>query len=221
MVQDMLHHAQNPHIHKVMLTQMTSCMTVEALTQWASEMRMIGFTVPSAKTMARSRADIVNAIVDCDKPSMSPPANVEGPAGVVHLGHPGADRALRPGQIQDSEPPAPSSMEYAPAKGTELGSVLVEYDAGVGAMRTRRKMHKRWSKLALRASLPKRIRRALISVMDNHADSKVTAVRGVVADKIGVPLDGKYGWVLHKVFLKLTAVPEKEAQASEGFCPGS
>ena len=44
-------------------------------------------------------------------------------------------------------------------------------------------MHKRWSKLALRASLPKRIRRAL-------ADSAVAAVRGVVADKIGVPLDG-------------------------------
>ena len=55
-------------MHRVMLTQLTSSMTVEALKQWVSAMRMIGFTVPSAKTMARSRADIVNASIDCDKP---------------------------------------------------------------------------------------------------------------------------------------------------------
>ena len=85
-------------MHRVMLTQLTSSMTVEALKQWVSAMRMIGFTVPSAKTMARSRADIVNAIIDCDKPSKSPPTNVEGPAGVVHPGRPGTPSALRLGQ---------------------------------------------------------------------------------------------------------------------------
>ena len=214
-VQDMLHHAQDVQMHKVMLTQLTSSMTVEALRQWVSAMRMIGLRVPSAKTMARSRADIVNAIIDCDKPYKSPPANVEGPAGVVHPGRPGTASALR--QSQDSEPAASSSMEYAPAADTELGSVLVAYDAGAGAMRTRRKMHKRWSKLAFRASLPKRIRRALVSVMDNHADSTVAAVRGVVADKIGVPLNGKYGWVFDKVLLKLTAAPQKKRRPRKRF----
>ena len=172
-------------MHTVMLTQLTSSMTVEALKQWVSAMRMIGFTVPSAKTMARSRADIVNASIDCDKPSKSPPANVEGPAGVVHPGRPGTPSALRPGQSQDSEPVASSSMEFAPAAGREFGSELVAYDVGAGAKRIRRKMHKRWSKLALRASLPKRIRRALVSVMDKLVDSTVAAVRVLVADKIG------------------------------------
>ena len=62
--QGMLHHAQEVHMHKVMLTQLTSSMTVEALTQWVSAMRTIDSTVPSAKTMARSRADIVTAIID-------------------------------------------------------------------------------------------------------------------------------------------------------------
>ena len=119
-VQDMLHHAQDVQMHKVMHTQLTSSMTVEALRQWVSAMRMIGLRVPSAKTMARSRADIVNAIIDCDKPYKSPPANVDGPAGVVHPGRPGTASALRPGQSQDFEPAASSSMEYAPAADTEL-----------------------------------------------------------------------------------------------------
>ena len=78
-------------------------------------------------------------------------------------------------------------------------------------------MHKRWSKLALRASLPKRIRRALVSVMDKLVDSTVAAVRGVVADKIGVPLDGKYGWVFDKVFLRLTVAPQKKRRPWQRF----
>ena len=93
--QHMLHHAQDLHMHRVMLTQLTSSMAVEALKQWVSAMRMIGFTVPSTKTMARSRADMVNANIDCDKPLKSPPTNVEGPAGVVHPGRPGTRSALR------------------------------------------------------------------------------------------------------------------------------
>jgi hypothetical protein len=65
----MLHHAQDVQMHQVMLTQLTSSMTVEALKQWVSTMRMMGFTVPSAKTMAQSKADIVKAIIYCDQPS--------------------------------------------------------------------------------------------------------------------------------------------------------
>ena len=160
--------------------------------------------------MAQSKADIVNAIIDCDQPSKSAPANVEGQVGVVHPGRPGTASALRLGQSQASKPVASSSMEYAPAADIVLGSVLVAYDAGAATTHTRRKMHKRWSKLALRASLPKRIRRALVSVRDSHVDSTVAAVRGVVAAKIGVPLDGKYGWVFDKVFIKRTAVPQKK-----------
>ena len=78
-------------------------------------------------------------------------------------------------------------------------------------------MHKRWFRLALRESLPKRIRRALVSVMDKLTDSTVAAVRGVVADKIGVHLDGKYGWVFDKVFLKLTAAPQKKRRPRKRF----
>ena len=48
----MLHHAQDVQMHQVMLTQLTSNMTVEALKQWVSTMRAIGFRVPSAKTMS-------------------------------------------------------------------------------------------------------------------------------------------------------------------------
>ena len=65
------------NMHIVLLAQITSNMTVEALKQWVSAMRMIGFTVPPARTMAHSRADIVNAIIDWDKPSKSAPTNVE------------------------------------------------------------------------------------------------------------------------------------------------
>ena len=161
---------------------------------------MMGFTVQSNKTMAQSRADIVNAIIDCDQPSKSEPANVEGQAGVA--GRPGTASALRLGQI---------------AADTALGPVLVAYYAGVGTTRTRRKMHIRLSKLALRAILPKRIRRALVSVMDKHADSTVAAVKGVVADKIGVPVNGTYGWVFDKVFLKLTAAPQKKRRPRKQF----
>ena len=112
----MLHHAQDVHMHQVMLTQLTSSMTVEALKQWVSTMRMTGFTVPSAKT--QSRADIVKAIIYCDQPSKSAPANVEGPVWVAHLGRPGTASALRLGQSQASKPAASSSMEYAPATDT-------------------------------------------------------------------------------------------------------
>jgi len=94
---------------------------------------------------------------------------------------------------------------------------MVAYDAGAGTTRTRQKMHIQWSKLALRASLPKRIRRALVSVMDHHAESTVVAVRGVVAAKIGVPLDGKYMWVCDKVFRKLTATPQKKRRPRQRF----
>jgi hypothetical protein len=175
----MLHRAKDVHMHQVMLTQLTSSMTVEALKQWVSTMRMMGFTVPSTKTMAQSRADIVKAIIDYDQQSKSAPANVEGHAGVVNPGRPGTDSALKLGQSQASNPAASSSMEYAPAADTVLGSVLVAYDVGVGTTRTRQNMHIKWSKPALRASLPKRLRRALVSVMDNHVDATVVAVRGV------------------------------------------
>ena len=84
-VQDMLHHAQDMHMSTVVLTQVTSSMTLEALNHWVSAVRMTGFTVPSAKTMAQSRADIVNAIIDCDQPSKSAPANVEGQVGLHTL----------------------------------------------------------------------------------------------------------------------------------------
>ena len=136
-----------------------------------------------------------NTIIDCDQPSKWAPTNVEGQAGVVHPGRPGTASALRLGQSQDSKPVASSSMEYAPAADTVSGSVLVAYDAGAGTTRTKQKMQMQWSKLALRASLPKHIRRALASVMDNRADSTVAAVRGVVATKIWVSFDGKYMWV--------------------------
>jgi hypothetical protein len=204
----MLHPAQDVNMHQVMLTQLTSSMTVEALKQWVSTMRTIGFTVPSAKTMAQSRAGIVNAIIDCDQPSKSAPANVEGPAGVVHPGRPGAANALTA---------ASSNVEYAPAADSVLGSVLVTYYAGAGTTRTRQNMHIQWSKLALRASLPKRIRRALVSVKGSHADSEVAAVRGVVAAKIGVPLDGKYLWVFEEVCLKLVAAPQKKRRPRQRF----
>ena len=108
-------------MHKVMLTQLTSIMTVEVLKQWVSTMRMMDFTVSSAKTMAQSRAGIVNAIIDCDQPSKSAPANVEGQAGVVNPGRPGTASALRLGQSQASKPVASSSMEYAPAADTVFG----------------------------------------------------------------------------------------------------
>ena len=149
----MLHHAQDVQMHKVLLTQLTSNMTVEALTQWVATMRTIGSTAPSAKTMAQSRAYIVNAIIDCDQPSKSAPTNVEGQAGVVHPGRPGTASALRLGQSQASKPAASSSMEYAPATDTVLGSVLVVYDAGAGSTCTRRKMHIRWSKTCLAGEL--------------------------------------------------------------------
>ena len=117
----MLHHAQDVQIHRVMLAKLASSITVEALKQWVSTMRMMGCTVPSAKTMAQSRADIVIAIIDCDQPSKSAPANVEGQAGVVHPGRPGTASALRLGQSQASKLVASSSMEYAPAADTVLG----------------------------------------------------------------------------------------------------
>ena len=74
-----------------------------------------------------------------------------------------------------------------------------------------------WSKLALRASLPKRIWRALVSVRDSHVDSTVVAVRAVVASKIGVPLDGKYMWVFDKVCLTLFAAPQKNRRPRKRF----
>ncbi len=80
----MLHHAQDVQIHKVMPIQLTSSMTVEALKQWVSTMRMMGFTVPSAKTMAQSRADIVNAIIFCDQASRRQPT-LKGGLGLYTL----------------------------------------------------------------------------------------------------------------------------------------
>ena len=109
-------------------------------------------------------------------------------------------------------------MEYAPAADTVLGSVLVAYDVGAGTTRTRRKMHIRSSKLALRTSLRKRIRRALVSVMDNHVESTVAAVRGVVAANIGVPMDGQYMWVFDEGLSQTLCRAPEEAQAEEAIC---
>ena len=138
----------------VMLTQLTSSITVEALNQWVSTMRTIGCTVPSANTMAQSRADVVNAIIDCYQPSKSEPTNVEGQAGVVRPGRPGRASTLRLGQSQALNSAASSSMEYAPAADTVLGSVLVAYDAGARTTRTNHTMHIQWSKIALRRACP-------------------------------------------------------------------
>ena len=51
----------------------------------------------------------------------------------------------------------------------------------------------------------------------SHVDSTVAAVRGVVAAKIGVPLDGKSMGVFDKVFLRLTVAPQKKRRPRERF----
>ena len=116
--------------------------------------------------------------------------------------------------FQDKSLPRPALLLR---RGTEFGSVLAAYDVGAGTMRTRRKMHIRLSKLALRASLPECIRRALVSVQDSHANSTVAVVRGVVAAKIGVPLGGTYMWIFDTVCLKLFAAPQKKRRPRNRF----
>jgi hypothetical protein len=43
--------------------------------------------------------------------------------------------------------------------------------------------------------------------MDNHADATEAAMRGGGGNQYWVPLDGEFGFVCDKVFLKLTAAP--------------
>ena len=91
--------------------------------------------------------------------------------------------------------------------------VLVAYDAGSSPEVSRRKLGKKWMKLArkayMRSHLPKRIRKVVEEALREHPDAAVMKLREVVESKVGVGRCGKYGVFFDKALLRGTAKLEK------------
>ena len=113
--------------------------------------------------------------------------------------------------------PASGARVYVPAPESEEGTVLVAYNSRAGPARVRRKLHKKWLKLAQEASLNSRVRRALTQALKDHADATVAVLRGVVGDRVGVALDGKYRAMFDKALLKRTAKPQQQRRPRKRF----
>ena len=129
LINELMRRAQSPPQHKAILANVLDCMTTTSIRRWVSSMRLLGFVVPPAKVMGRNRAEIVNAIICNDLPATSDDRGV-GATCTAELG-------THVGESNNQQ--------------ADLGMALVAFD---GPGHTRRRLHKRWSKLARRAALP-------------------------------------------------------------------
>ena len=109
-------------------------------------------------------------------------------------------------------------------KQRRVGMVLVAYDAGSSPEASRRKLGKKWMKLArkacMRAHLPQRVRSAVGEALREYPDAAVLKLREVVESRIGVDLRGlrgKYGVLFDKALLRATAQPEKPRRPRKRF----
>ena len=103
----------------------------------------------------------------------------------------------------------------------DVGMVLVAYDATSSPAANRRKLGKKWLKLAqkayMRSQMPRRVRRAVAEALRENPDAAVLTLRGVVESKVGVDLRGKYGVLFDKALLSGTAKPEKPSRPRKRF----
>ena len=133
------------------------------------------------------------------------------------------------GQAANAAGQAASAGEYSSAQGAagshsadsspgqsvgshDVGMVMVAYDAGSSREASRRKLSKKWMKLArkacMRKHLPARVRHAVAeALLQEDPDAVVLKLREVVESKVGVDLRGKYGVLFDKALLRHTAKP--------------
>ena len=187
LINEFTRRSEHPPEHKAILTHVLSGMTTEAMRRWVSMMRKLGHAVPPAKVMGRNRAEVMSAIICSD----------------------------RLGATGSSEPQ--TCVGESGGQQPDPGMALVVFDNDHGVRRARRRLHKRWSKLARRAALPGRIRRILAEMLDDDPDTTVAALREAVGEKVGVSLVGKYQHIFERHLLRLTAKPEQQRRPRQRF----
>ena len=221
-----------PHKRRAVIQHLTGNMTANGLRSWISSLRRAGFVVPDSRVMNGARADIVDAIIRLDCPAgeyssaQGQVASATGRADNV-----GEISSAQGGEAQWGVPAGPAG-EYSSAQGQadpagqsasdgDVGMVMVVYDAGSSPEASRRKLGKKWMKLArkayMRAHLPQRVRNAVEEALHEYPDATVLKLREVVEGRIGVGLRGKYGVLFDKALLRGTAKPEKTHRPRKRF----
>ena len=183
LVEALLLQTRCPHKRRAVIQHLTEKMTANALRSWISSLRRAGCRIPDSKVMGRGRAEILDAII-----------RLECPAGEFSS----ADRTASASQPMGSH---------------DVGTVMVAYDAASSPAVSRRRLGNTWMKLArkayMRSQLPQRVRKAVAEALREYPDAVVLTLRGVVENKVGVNLSGKYGVLFDKALLRGTAKLEK------------
>ena len=225
LVEALMLQAQCPHKRRAIIRHLTGNRTAISLRTWISSLRRAGFVVPDSRVMGRGRAEIVDAIIRLECPAgeyssaQGQAASATGRTDNAGEYSSAQGRADSAGQSVGSGDVGPAG-EYSSAQGREgsagqsvgngdAGMVLVAYDAGSSPEVSRRKLGKKWMKLArkayVRSHLPKRVRQAVEEALQEHPDETVLKLREVVESKVGVALCGKYGVLFDKALLRSTA----------------
>ena len=223
LVEALLLKTRCPRKREAVIRHLTDKMTGHALRSWISSLRRAGSKVPDAKVMNRGRAEILDAIIHLECP----------PAGEYSSADSDGESSVQEGETHEKaqgQCPAPAG-EYSSADHTasasqpmgchDVGTVLVAYDAANSPAISRRKLGKKWMKLArkafMRSQLPKRVRKAVAEALQEYPDATVLTLRGVVEGKVGADLSGKYGVLFDKALLRDTAQPEKPLRPRTRF----
>ena len=221
-----------PHKHRALTQHLTANMTANRLRSWISSLRRAGFVVPDSRVMNGARVDIVDAIIRLDCPA----GEYSSAQGQVASATGRADSVGEISSAQGGEAPwgvpAGPAGEYSSAQGQadsagqsassgDVGMVMVAYDASSSPEASRRKLGKKWMKLArkayMRSHLPQRVRSAVEEALREYPDAAVLKLREVVESRIGVDLHGKYGALFDKALLRGTAKPEKPHRPRKRF----
>ena len=226
-----------PHKRRALLRHLMERMTANSLRSWISCLRPVGFRVPDSKVMGRGQAEIMDAIIrlECPAgeyfPTQGGEVRDECPAGEYSPAQGGEVHDEAQGQGASATGQADSAGAYSSAQSGEVhqnsmgshdvGMVLVAYDATSSPAASRKKLGKRWLKLAQKAykrsQMPRRVRRAVEEALRENPDATVLTLRGVVESKVGVDLRGKYGVLFDKALLSGTAAPEKPSRPRKRF----
>ena len=222
-----------PHQHRAILQHLTANMTANDLRSWISSLRRIGFEVPDSRVMNGARVNIVDAIVRLDCPAGEySSAHGQVASATRRADSVGEISSAGPAGEYSSALPVGPAGEYSSAQGHvdsagqsassgDVGMIMVAYDANNSPAVSKRKLGRKWMKLArkayMRSNLPQRVRNAVEEALREYPDATIWKVREVVESKIGVGLHGKYGVLFDKALLRATAKPEKPHRPRKRF----
>lgn len=192
-----------------------------------ARLRGLGFMV--AVGPRPRKQDLIAAIISTSEyaPGRRGPHSL-GPSERVSEGPcSSSDVSENPGSTVSRGPCSSSDVSQNPGPAAEpsWSMALVALDSAAAPVKLQQKLLRRWSKKWARFVKKterkrnlKRVEDELRKALQNHGETATVGdLRAMVAQTLGLPLDGKYRWRFDRALSKLTSPPPRKRRARRRF----